>query len=204
MERKQLKEPSELLETRPCRSAVSLRLVATLSLLAGCHAAHPTRELSVSTTAEHASRAAEAPICVDFGLPGEPSTLRVDTNIRLGERVPTLRPTATSCCYTSRETIRGWVQPALTRAKTCYEHALRRSPDLEGRLEVDFELGWNGRAAVACEGRPAHARGVEDRELVQCVVEAFRAVQGAPPGGCGVRRVRFPIHLSPNRARGRT
>lgn len=138
------------------------------------------------------------PICADFGVPSEPLTFRADRSRPLGLRTPVRREAQLTCCHTSTETIRGWVAPALRQASSCYERALRRSPTLAGRIEVHFELGWDGRAALACEDDPERARGVGDRELVACVVEAFRAVHGAPPRGCGVRQIRFPIDFAPN------
>jgi hypothetical protein len=81
---------------------------------------------------------------------------------------------------------------APTRA--CYVEALRRNPDLQGRLTVRFLIGRDGAASSAGNG----GSDVPDAELVACGMRAFEGLSFPVPER-GIVTVVYPLLLSPAR-----
>ncbi|MCC6334395.1 MAG: TonB family protein [Myxococcales bacterium] len=74
------------------------------------------------------------------------------------------------------------------RVKHCYELALDRNPEAEGKVAVAFVIGPTGDVSSAVISESAG----EDPELERCIVERVRFMKFPPPMGGGEVRVTFP------------
>jgi outer membrane biosynthesis protein TonB len=77
----------------------------------------------------------------------------------------------------------------------CYAQALERRPTLAGKLVVRFDIGSNGKVIGAA------ADGIEDRELVSCVVVAVRKWEFDKPQSGGKLRIAYPFKFEPQPSR---
>jgi TonB family protein len=90
----------------------------------------------------------------------------------------------------SREQVRRVVRRNLGQVRFCYEQALTRDPDLEGRVSVRFVVQPSGAVmASTSEGSSIGNPAVED-----CVVQAVR--RWSFPSAPGLTVVRYPFVLA--------
>jgi hypothetical protein len=90
------------------------------------------------------------------------------------------------------EVIQRVVRQNFGRLRMCYEQGLGRNPNLEGRVEVRFLIGSDGRVSSASAG----ASSLPDSTVTSCVVSTFYAI-GFPSPEAGTVRVTYPISFTP-------
>lgn len=91
------------------------------------------------------------------------------------------------------EVIQRIVRQNQGRFRSCYEAALSRNPNLEGRVAVRFVIDREGSVSVAGEGDS----GLPDEGVRKCVVRSFYALSFPAPQG-GTVTVTYPIYFSPS------
>lgn len=91
------------------------------------------------------------------------------------------------------EVIQSSIRAEYPRFRACYEDALRRDPNIEGRVSVSFIIQLSGEVSDAHAVCPTLA----DHQAIDCVVEQFRKIKFPPPEGGGVVTVFYPIMFSP-------
>jgi outer membrane biosynthesis protein TonB len=77
----------------------------------------------------------------------------------------------------------------------CYSRRLQDRPTLQGRLIVRFDIGPNGKVIGAT------ADGIQDRDLIICVVKAVRLWEFTKPASGGKLRVAYPFKFEPQPSR---
>ena len=77
----------------------------------------------------------------------------------------------------------------------CYSRRLQDRPTLQGKLVVRFDIGANGKVIGAA------ADGIQDRELIMCVVKSVRQWEFAKPSSGGKLRVAYPFKFEPQPSR---
>ncbi len=78
------------------------------------------------------------------------------------------------------------------RVRFCYEQGLRASPTLAGRVSVKFVIDGAGLVAAATDG----GSDLPDRDVIACIVDAFREMTFPIPEG-GLVTVVYPFALTP-------
>jgi hypothetical protein len=79
-------------------------------------------------------------------------------------------------------------QPKL---RACYEDALAKTPDLEGRVVLVIDVGQNGRASHVLEG---HREGLTD-DVVRCLARVLKTI-AFHDGAARTIRVQVPFAFS--------
>ncbi len=74
----------------------------------------------------------------------------------------------------------------------CYEKALAKKPDLEGRVEVSFVIELDGTVGKVED----HGSTLADAGAVQCVFAEYKKLVFPKPDG-GIVTVVYPIMFSP-------
>jgi hypothetical protein len=77
------------------------------------------------------------------------------------------------------------------RLRACYEDALAKSPDLEGRVLLVVDVGQNGKAAHVLE---AHREGLDDA-VVRCLAHVLRTI-AFHDGAASTIRIQVPLAFS--------
>jgi hypothetical protein len=90
--------------------------------------------------------------------------------------------------HLDRDLIQGVVHGGFPQVRQCYEAALKRNPDENGRFEVYFEIGPDGRVFFA----RIQDSALTDPDAQACMLEYFRALRFPAPVG-GVVTVTYPI-----------
>jgi hypothetical protein len=105
----------------------------------------------------------------------------------------------------SKETIRGAVQAVIEDVKACYEEQLEVSPDLGGKIIVDFtinaEEGVGGvvdRVEVSDESDEPMRMA---EQLTECIVDTIYTLELPEPKGGGTVDVSYPMIMSPGGSR---
>ena len=85
------------------------------------------------------------------------------------------------------------VDPGLDAVRGCFRLALRRDPDVGGRVEVDFLIETDGRTefVAVSRGPDAHSSPF----LEQCLIEVFEGFEFPHPNLGGVVQVRYPFRF---------
>lgn len=76
--------------------------------------------------------------------------------------------------------------------RECYEQGLGRDANLQGRVQVRFVIGRDGKVSSVSDG----GSDIPDLAVRDCVIQAFKALQFPPPEG-GIVTVVYPILLAP-------
>jgi hypothetical protein len=100
--------------------------------------------------------------------------------------------TATVGGHLPPEVIQRIVRQNFGRFKLCYENGLRTSPNLQGRVAVNFVIGRDGEVSQAQSG----GSDLPDPGVVSCVVRAFYGLSFPHPES-GIVTVSYPIVFSP-------
>jgi outer membrane biosynthesis protein TonB len=79
--------------------------------------------------------------------------------------------------------------------RECYEKRLQERPTLQGKLVARFDIGPSGRVIGAT------AEGIDDRELIACVLRAVRKFEFDKPNSGGKLRIAYPFKFEPRPAR---
>ena len=77
----------------------------------------------------------------------------------------------------------------------CYSRRLQDKPTLQGKLVVRFDIGPSGKVIGAA------ADGIQDRELIICVVKSVRTWEFSKPASGGKLRVAYPFKFEPQPSR---
>lgn len=94
------------------------------------------------------------------------------------------------------EYIRESVRDILPLLVECYENALERSPELAGKVVVDFTIeGEPDVGGVIGASEIAEGTTIEDDELRECISETMYAIEIDPPTGGGSIRVTYPFEF---------
>jgi hypothetical protein len=91
------------------------------------------------------------------------------------------------------EVIQRIVRQNFGRFRLCYENALRKNPELSGRVTVSFVIGRDGSVGAVS------GSGIADNAMVSCVTRAFFGLSFPVPEA-GVVKVTYPIVFSPDGA----
>jgi len=94
------------------------------------------------------------------------------------------------------EVIQRIVRQHFGRFRHCYSKGLKKDPTLQGRVEVHFVIGPDGKV-IRAQG----SGDLPDASVVSCVSTAFRALAFPQPEG-GIVTVRYPIVFTPAPATG--
>jgi outer membrane biosynthesis protein TonB len=88
---------------------------------------------------------------------------------------------------TERQMIGETIRSQLTPLNDCYARRLERRPSLQGKLMLRFEIGPDGKVA-----NPS-ANGIDDSDLLTCVLERVAKWQFDKPAAGAVLRVTYPV-----------
>ncbi len=125
----------------------------------------------------------------------------VDRKLRRPKGVAAEEETGTA--QVRKEDIQDAVHEAKAPITDCYEQALKKSPDLTGRLKVKFtlikkdEVGRLNDASIVDEDGEG---AINNPFLAICVLKALGEVEyPAPEGGDGEVTVTYPFNLAPGK-----
>ena len=90
----------------------------------------------------------------------------------------------------TKEDITGTIRKDLQAIRLCYERALTKSPQLEGKVMVKFVIGADGRVSLATDDSDVQ---FPDPKVTQCVLGRIRALRFPKPVGGGVVNVKYPF-----------
>jgi len=90
-----------------------------------------------------------------------------------------------------REIIRRIVRHNANQIRYCYEAALRRNPDVSGRVTVQFLVGGQGQVLTSM----VQASDLGDAEAERCIADAVRRWAFPAPQGGGTVLVNYPFLL---------
>jgi MYXO-CTERM domain-containing protein len=79
------------------------------------------------------------------------------------------------------------------RFRLCYESGLRKNPTLAGRVTTKLEIDGTGAVTSATDAGST----VPDKDVVDCVVRAFKTLTFPEPEGKSKVTVVYPIELAP-------
>lgn len=131
------------------------------------------------------------------------------------EPAPTAEPTAEPAPFDESQKPRGHLASAkihkVVRAhfgpmQACYEEGLRRDPHLTGKVRVRMVIAEDGRVATASsEPTPSTSNTtlrvegneplIRDPAVIECIVQAFRALSFPAPEG-GIVIATYPVIFS--------
>ena len=94
-----------------------------------------------------------------------------------------------------RKAIGDYIRDNSAEIRDCYARRLADKPTLQGKLVARFDIGPNGKVIGAT------ADGINDRELVLCVVQVVRKWEFDKPQSGGKLRVAYPFKFEPQPAR---
>ena len=90
------------------------------------------------------------------------------------------------------EVIQRIVRQNFGRFRLCYEKGLKASPTLRGKVSVRFVIGKDGATGTVSDA----GSDLPNKEVVSCVLQAFRGLSYPQPEG-GVVVVVYPIKFEP-------
>jgi hypothetical protein len=102
------------------------------------------------------------------------------------------------CCYIPPAYFQKRIREKNDAFRACYNDALKRRPDLHGRIVTKFNIEEDGSVAGVCDAGST----VGDPPMVACVLRAFTTVTfeaysvGDP---CPAVTVNYPLQFSPDR-----
>jgi hypothetical protein len=101
----------------------------------------------------------------------------------------------------SKSIIQEGVRAVIGDIKACYEQALRRTPSLEGRIVVEFEIIGEPDAGGVIEraeiGDATDAALRSEQELNGCIIDSIYTIELPRPEDGGRVTVEYPFYLSP-------
>jgi TonB family protein len=103
--------------------------------------------------------------------------------------VPTVRPAGDAVAVggLSKEEVRRIVRRNLAQVRFCYEQGLQQSPDLEGRVSVQFHIAPSG----AVQNASVASTSIRNGAVEQCVLQAAR--RWSFPQSPGLTVVTYPF-----------
>jgi len=105
----------------------------------------------------------------------------------------------------SKESIRDAVQAVIEDVKTCYDEQLTLTPELGGKIVVDFtinaEEGVGGVVDSVEVGEGSDEQMRQAADLAECIVDTIYTLELPAPEGGGIVDVSYPMVMSPGPAR---
>lgn len=102
----------------------------------------------------------------------------------------------------TKESIQEGVRAVIEDVKRCYEDALKKTPDLEGKLVVDFEIvGEPDAGGVVDEVEIADSSDDvmrQNSDLTECMMDAIYSIELPPPDSGGRVKVSYPFTMRPD------
>jgi len=95
----------------------------------------------------------------------------------------------------SKMQIRDEVRNHLPQIRQCYETALTKNSQLEGRFAVRFVIDAQGQVIEATQASDAST--LLDEALSACILSEAKRFKFTPPQGGGFVKVTYPFILSP-------
>ena len=97
------------------------------------------------------------------------------------------------CTGTDTMEIHGALGAKAGQGRGCYERALSRNAELQGKIEVDVRIAPSGEVCSAALAKDT----LQDPAVTSCVLQRFRSGQFPKPGGGGCLDTRVPINFVP-------
>ena len=94
----------------------------------------------------------------------------------------------------STQDIQATVRAELRAIRTCYERELTRSPELGGKIEVQFTIGVDGKVAAA---EDVSEETFPNQTVTDCVLARIQKLRFPKPSG-GVVNVKYPFVFKAN------
>jgi outer membrane biosynthesis protein TonB len=94
-----------------------------------------------------------------------------------------------------RKAIGDYIRDNSADIRDCYAKRLSDRPTLSGKLVTRFDIGPNGKVIGAM------AEGINDRELIHCVVSVVRRWEFDKPQGGTKLRIAYPFKFEPQPTR---
>lgn len=185
-------QPTPTFRARGAARATTARFV--VSVLGGgvvavaCASSHPVAAPIVApapTSSPDAPRADASP------PPSAPPPLRPDAGAGPRSSRPIACPA--ECRGLAPASFRDAVAQQARSARRCYEQALSRDPDLQGRVVVAIRVTESG---DTCSATIASS-DIGDSGMMACVLATMRVAYPAPEGGCV--NVQVPLRFTPKR-----
>lgn len=93
---------------------------------------------------------------------------------------------------TDREAVQKIVRQNFGRIRFCYENALRKTPDLKGKVAATFTIGAAGDVTDA-----AASSTISDREMIECITKVIRGLSFPKPKDGKPVRITYPFVFDP-------
>lgn len=93
------------------------------------------------------------------------------------------------------EDIRAVVAEHRAEARACYDAGLKRQPDMQGRLIINFEIDPTGAVTDASQGMQDEQ--ISDPEVVACVSEVIKSIKFAASAQNKTTRAYHRFEFSP-------
>ena len=90
-----------------------------------------------------------------------------------------------------KEIIRRVIRRHINEVKYCYEQELVKTPELQGRIAVQFTIAATGQVVTSV----MQSSSVGNRRVENCVVQAVRRWEFPKPQGGGIVIVSYPFVL---------
>jgi len=88
-----------------------------------------------------------------------------------------------------KEVIQKVIADSKNKVRYCYEKALTRQPNLEGRIDLKFIINANGKVVKA----QVESSTLGNVEVEKCILRAIKAMRFPKPAGGGIVEVRYPF-----------
>jgi hypothetical protein len=92
-----------------------------------------------------------------------------------------------------KEVVRRIVRQNAGRVRTCYEAALKKTPELTGRTSTAFTIGPEGNVVDA-----KTTGDIADAEMLGCLTKVFKSMSFPKPHGGKDVKVTYPFAFTPN------
>ena len=90
--------------------------------------------------------------------------------------------------------IRDVISASSKKMRSCYEAALNRTPDLTGKVVIEWEIIKDGKVQAA----KVKESDIKDKEMEKCLVTMVEGLKFAPPPKDQIELVRFPFVFKTN------
>ncbi|MCR9165340.1 MAG: TonB family protein [Nannocystaceae bacterium] len=92
-----------------------------------------------------------------------------------------------------KDTIRRIVRLHISEVRHCYNNALSKEPDLEGKIMLSFVIGTSGRVASA----KVKSNTLGNEDVGECLVKVAKRWTFPEPAGDGIVVVNYPFTFTP-------
>jgi hypothetical protein len=96
-----------------------------------------------------------------------------------------------------KEEIQAAIKAAVPAIKACYEQGLKTTPDLAGRVVVEFDITGGEEGTGVVERGEVSESEAASPFFEACVLQKVSGVEFPAPSGGGKVKVRYPFHFDP-------